>query len=220
MDANEHSILPRTHSSLRVDLQLIADQVAPDTRVLDVGCGDGVLLAYLGKVKGVDGRGLEIAMPNVSTAVSQGLSVIQGNLENDLKDYPADTFDYVILSQTLQATHNPKAVLEDLLRVGKRAIVSFPNFGHWRVQLSLLLRGRMPATPTLPEAWFDTPNIHLCTILDFVALCHELDITIEKGYALDAMGRERVFSAIGRWANLWSEQALFVLCRTQNIGSD
>jgi len=220
MDANEHSILPRTHSSLRVDLQLVADQVVPDTRVLDVGCGDGVLLAYLGKVKGVDGRGLEIEMPKVSAAVRQGLSVIQGNLEDDLKDYPADTFDYVILSQTLQATHNPRAVLEDLLRVGKRAIVSFPNFGHWRVQLSLLLHGRMPATPTLPEAWFDTPNIHLCTILDFVALCHELNITIEKGYALDAMGRERVFSAIGRWANLWSEQALFVLCRTKNSGFD
>lgn len=198
---------------IRVDLQQIADLVPAKSRVLDVGCGDGTLLAYLSSFKQVDARGLELSMAKVRAAVSQGLSVIQGNLETDLRDYPAAAFDYVILSQTLQATHRPRAVLEDLLRVGRRAIVSFPNFGHWRVRLALLTGGRMPMTATLAETWFESPNIHLCTILDFIDLCREMGVVIESGSALDGQGCKREFSALSRRANLFSEQALFVLTR-------
>lgn len=203
-------------SRIRVDLQLVADQVAPGSRVLDVGCGDGILLAYLRDFKRVDGRGLELSMARVGAAVRQGLAVIQGNLETDLKNYPADAFDYVILSQTLQATHNPKEVLEDLLRVGKHVVVSFPNFGHWKVRLALLLGGRMPSTPTLPDQWYDTDNIHLCTIKDFVDLVTSLGIVIEEGFALSGDGQPSAYQATGRLANLFSEQALFVLGRKGN----
>jgi len=198
---------------IRVDLQQVADLVPPRSRVLDVGCGDGTLLAYLVNNKQVDGRGLELSMARVRAAVTQGLSVIQGNLETDLKDYPTGAFDYVILSQTLQATHRPQAVLEEMLRVGRRAIVSFPNFGHWRVRLSLLFGGRMPLTSTLSESWYDSPNIHLCTILDFVDLCHGLGVKIESGFALDGSGQQRKFGVLSNRANLFSEQAVFVLTR-------
>ncbi len=198
---------------IRVDLQQVADLVPAGARVLDVGCGDGTLLAYLTRFKQVDGRGLELSMAKVRAAVSQGLPVIQGNLETDLKDYPSGAFDYVILSQTLQATHSPRAVMEELLRIGKRAIVSFPNFGHWRVRLSVMFGGRMPMTSTLSDAWFDTPNIHLCTIQDFIALCRLMRVQIEAGYALDEQGRRLGFTATGKRANLLSDQALFVLMR-------
>jgi methionine biosynthesis protein MetW len=198
---------------LRIDLQLVADLISPGSRVLDIGCGDGVLLSYLSAFKQVDGRGLEISMSRVRAAVSQGLSVIQGNLETDLKDYPTNAFDYVVLSQTLQATLHPRQVLEDLLRIGKRAVVSLPNFGHWRVRWSLLVRGRMPMTENLPDQWYDTPNIHLCTILDFVDLCKTLNVKIEQGFALSSDGVKQNFSATGWQANLLSEQAVFVLTR-------
>ncbi len=199
---------------IRVDLQQVADLLPAGSRVLDVGCGDGTLLAYLTRFKQVDGRGLELSMARVRAAVSQGLPVIQGNLETDLKDYPAGAFDYVILSQTLQATHNPRAVMEELLRVGRRAIVSFPNFGHWRVRMSVMFGGRMPVTSTLSDAWFDTPNIHLCTVQDFIDLCRLMGVRIEAGFALDAMGQRLGFGATSKRANLLSEQALFVLTRT------
>ena len=198
---------------IRVDLQQVADLLPAGSRVLDVGCGDGTLLAYLTRFKQVDGRGLELSMARVRAAVSQGLPVIQGNLETDLKDYPAGAFDYVILSQTLQATHNPRAVMEELLRVGRRAIVSFPNFGHWRVRMSVMFGGRMPVTSTLSDAWFDTPNIHLCTVQDFIDLCRLMGVRIEAGFALDAMGQRLGFGATSKRANLLSEQALFVLTR-------
>lgn len=200
-------------ASIRVDLQLVADQIKVGSRVLDVGCGDGMLLAYLRDFKQVDGRGLELSMARVSSAVREGLAVIQGDLEADLKHYPADAFDYVILSQTLQATHNPKRVLEGLLRLGTHAVVSFPNFGHWKVRLALLLTGRMPSTPTLPESWYDTENIHLCTIKDFLSLVDELGVTIEAGFALDGHGQKRNYKATGWLANIFSEQAMFVLRR-------
>jgi len=198
---------------IRVDLQLMADIIPPGSRVLDVGCGDGTLLAYLGAYKKVDGRGLELSMARVRAAVSQGLSVMQGNLETDLKDYPAGAFDYAVLSQTLQATHHPKAVLDELLRIGKRAIVSLPNFGHWSIRFSLLTGGRMPVTKTLADSWYDTPNIHLCTIQDFLDLCRTMNVRIESGVALDAKGRKQSFSATSLLANLFSEQAIFVLTR-------
>ncbi len=203
-----------TPPRLRVDLQQVADLVPSGSRVLDVGCGDGTLLAYLTMFKNVDGRGLELSMARVRAAVAHGLPVIQGNLETDLRDYPNNAFDYVVLSQTLQATHNPRLVIEELLRIGRRAIVSFPNFGHWRVRLSVVFGGRMPVTPTLSDAWFDTPNIHLCTIHDFVDLCRIMGIRIEVGFALDALGERRGFAATSRRANLFSEQALFVLTRS------
>lgn len=198
---------------IRVDLQQVADLVPGGSRVLDVGCGDGTLLAYLTRFKQVDGRGLEMSMARVRAAVSQGLPVIQGNLETDLKDYPTGAFDYVVLSQTLQATHNPRAVMEELLRIGRRAIVSFPNFGHWRVRMSVMFGGRMPVTSTLQDAWFDTPNIHLCTVQDFIDLCRIMDVRIEAGFALDALGQKLGFAATSSRANLLSEQAIFVLTR-------
>jgi methionine biosynthesis protein MetW len=201
------------NGSLRVDLKLIADMVAAGSRVLDVGCGDGSLLNWLGRNKAVDGRGIELSMSGVAAAVAQGLSVIQGDADTDLKDYPTGAFDYVILSQTLQATYEPKTVLTHMLRIGRRAIVSFPNFGHWRVRLSLMARGRMPVTDTLSYQWYETPNIHFCTIRDFQLLCRELGITVEKSVALHSDGRSLPCLGEGAWANLFAEQGLFLLSR-------
>ena len=200
--------------TIRFDLQLVADLVEANSRVLDIGCGDGALLAHLVTDKNVDGRGLELEMSRVSQAVAQGLSVIQGNLETDLNDYPDGAFDYVILSQTLPATHAPKDVLDQMLRIGKRAIVSFPNFGHWACRLSVLLSGRMPRTKSLPRLWYDTPNIHLCTVLDFVDLAKELGLTIEAGFALDERGKTLPFGATGGLSNLLSNQVVFMLSRS------
>jgi methionine biosynthesis protein MetW len=198
---------------LRPDLQLIADMIEPGSRLLDVGCGDGALLAWLDRHKEVDGRGIEISMEGVNACVSNGLSVIQGNADVDLKDYPSDAFDYVVLSQTLQATHEPRTVLEDMVRIARHAIVSFPNFGYWRVRLGLLLRGRMPTTDSLPYRWYDTPNIHLCTILDFVELCQDIGVLIERGIVLDRKARPLSFNAASARANLLGEQVVFLLRR-------
>ena len=203
----------RPRGDIRVDLQIMADMVAPNSRVLDVGCGDGQLLDWLVHNKGVDGRGIEWSQAGVNACVRQGLSVIQGDAETDLRDYPSDAFDYVILSQTLQATYDPKIVLGEVVRIGRRAIVSFPNFGVWRVRLALLANGRMPVTDSLSSAWYETPNIHLCTITDFVDLCADLGITIEEGMVLDSKGRPRQLRAPGFLANLLGEQGLFILSR-------
>ena len=198
--------------NLRVDLQLIAEMIEPGSRALDVGCGDGALLDYLNQEKKVDGRGIELSSDGVNACVSSGLSVIQGDADQDLDDYPDQAFDYVILGQTLQATREPHNVLQNLVRIGKRAIVSFPNFGYWRVRAGLMFIGKMPQTKTLSYNWYDTPNIHFCTITDFIVLCDSLGITIENGIALDRVGRTREIGRAGmRFANLRGEQAIFLL---------
>ncbi|MCK5276510.1 MAG: methionine biosynthesis protein MetW [Alphaproteobacteria bacterium] len=199
--------------SIRVDLQLIADMVEPSSSVLDVGCGDGALLQYLWKTKGVDGRGIELSQAGVNASVRNGLSVIQGDADTDLKDYPSDAFDYVILSQTLQATHNPRTVLDNMARIGRRSIVSFPNFGYWRVRMSLAWSGRMPVTENLPHQWYDTPNIHFCTIRDFVTLARDMNLHVERGLALNGKGRPMGVNATGALANILAEQAVFLLRR-------
>lgn len=198
---------------LRADLLLVAEMVEPDSRVLDVGCGDGPLLLYLARHKGVDARGIELSQAGVNACVAQGLSMVQGDADTDLSDYPTESFDYVILSQTLQATHKPRRVLTEMARIGRRSIVSFPNFGYWRVRLSLLRSGRMPVTRTLYQQWYESPNIHLCTIKDFIMLCRELGITIERNIAVDGRGRPRPFHRMGFAANLMGEQVVFLLSR-------
>ena len=204
----------------RFDLAVVADIVEPGSRVLDVGCGDGLLLQMLERQKQVDGRGVELSQRGVNDCVAKGLSVIQGDADTDLSDYPEDGFDYVILSQTLQATQRPRVVLDNMLRIGRRAIVSFPNFGHWRVRAELLLRGRMPKTPNLDFAWYDTPNIHLCTIRDFVELANEIGAHIERGVALDRAGAPIRWQAPWPVMNLFGAQAIFLLERGRETGRD
>lgn len=195
-------------TALRPDLAIIAANVAPNSRVLDVGCGDGALMAALRDDRQCDARGLEIDPVNVATAVSRGLSVIQGDADRDLADYPDASFDYAILSQTLQTTMYPHLVLDHLLRIGERAFVSFPNFAHWRVRVSLLWGGRMPVTRLLPVAWYETPNIHHVTVDDFRAYVRERGITVEQAWFLS--GDKRTSAAA---ANFRAEHAVFLLRR-------
>ena len=211
--ANPKPARAQPRANIRVDQRVIADMVEPGTRVLDVGCGDGALLDFLAHFKQVDGRGIEISQAGVNACVAQGLSVIQGDADTDLKDYPSDAFDVVILSQTLQAVWDPKSVLQQLVRIGRRAIVSFPNFGVWHVRLRLLFGGKMPVTDSYDVAWYETPNIHLCTIDDFVELCEDVGIAIERAMVLDARGNRWALRAPGALANLLGEQGLFVLSR-------
>lgn len=199
--------------SVRADHRLVAEMVEPGSRVLDVGCGDGALLRLLTETRGVDGRGIEIGQSGVNASVAQGLAVVQGDADADLIDYPDDAFDYVILSQTLQATRRPREVMEHLLRIGHRAIVSFPNFGHWTVRRQIVFKGRMPVTETLPVSWYDTPNIHFCTIRDFVDLCDEMGARIERAVALDAGGEPVRVNAPWWFWNLFGQQAVFLLSR-------
>ncbi len=208
------AILPQDATgSSRIDHRVMLNLVEPGSRVLDVGCGDGSLLALLRDRRGVDGRGIELSREGVNACLAHGLPVIQGDADTDLAAYPDDAFDYVILSQTIQATRQPKEVLEHLLRIGRHAIVSFPNFGHWRVRSELLLRGRMPVTDTLPDPWYATPNIHHCTIRDFVGLCRLVGARIERASALDASGHPMRF-ALPWWVwNLVGTQGVFLLRR-------
>lgn len=213
MNVNVPAHTVRTADTARVDLLLIAEMVAPGSRVLDIGCGDGTLLRLLSEKRNVDGRGIELSQAGVNSCVAQGLAVIQGDADADLVYYPDLAFDFAILSQTIQATHSPRHVLEQLLRIGKRAVVSFPNFGHWRVRSQLLVGGRMPKTDNLPERWYDTPNIHLCTIKDFLGLCADIGAEVERAVALNAYGRKMGVSMPVFMQNLFGEQAVFLLSR-------
>jgi methionine biosynthesis protein MetW len=206
-----HSVRPA--ETPRVDLLLIAEMVAPGARVLDIGCGDGTLLHLLQTKRGVDGRGIELSQAGVNSCVAQGLAVIQGDADTDLVHYPDLAFDYVILSQTLQATYSPHDVLKQLLRIGRRAVVSFPNFGHWKVRTKLLFGGKMPKTNNLPDRWYDTPNIHLCTIKDFLDLSRDVGAKIERAVALNAYGRKLGVSMPLFMQNLFGEQAVFLLSK-------
>jgi methionine biosynthesis protein MetW len=197
--------------TLRSDLVAIAEMIPQGASVLDVGCGDGQLLEHLKSTKNVDGRGLELSQQNVNACVARGLAVIQGDADTDLHEYPSQVFDIVILSQTIQATYDPSKVLEHLLRIGRRTIVSLPNFGHWRVRLSLLFNGRMPQTKALGYSWHDTPNIHLCTIADFVSLAAETGAVIERALALDEKGRTRPMRSDAWGPNILADGAIFLL---------
>ena len=194
--------------ALRPDLAIIAANVAAGTRALDIGCGDGALLAALRDGKQVDARGMELDPHGVAECVARGLSVMQGDADADLADYPDAVFDYAILSQTLQTTKRPDKVLDELLRVGRKAFVSFPNFAHWKVRLSLLWNGRMPVTRLLPIAWYETPNIHHVTVRDFRELVAEKGLRIEGEWFLT--GDRQTGPAAASWR---AEHAVFLLSR-------
>jgi methionine biosynthesis protein MetW len=199
---------------LREDFREILRLVRPGSRVLDVGCGEGALLELLRTQKGIDGRGIEISASGVAACLARGLSVMQGDADRDLAEFPAQAFDYAILSQTLQTVKNPRAVLSSLMRLADRAIVSFPNFGHWRVRVSLLVGGRMPETRALSEPWWSTPNIHLCTLRDFMDLADSLDLKIEAAASLTAGKPARTIDPTRQIENWRAESALFLLSRT------
>jgi len=199
--------------NMRVDLHLIGDMIAPGTRVLDIGSGDGALIEHLYRTKGCDARGIEIDMAEVTRSVTHGLAVMHGDADVDLAHYPDAAFDYVVLSRTLQAVERPAEVLRQMLRIGARAVVSFPNFGHWLVRWQLLRRGRMPVTPTWNRSWHETPNIHPCTIHDFFDLCAQEGYAVEQWLAADEAGRRAPWRRYPRLANLFGEQAVVLLRR-------
>ena len=200
-------------AAAREDFRAILGLVTAGARVLDIGCGEGVLLELLTRQKAVEGRGLEISPANVSLCLARGLAVVQGDADHDLADFPTHAFDYAVLSQTLQTVRQPRDVLSELLRIAERAIVSFPNFGHWRVLWALMSRGRMPTTGALPQAWWETENIHLCTLRDFVQLCDELGLKIEACAALAQGQPARSIDPRRPLENRRAGQALFMLSR-------
>jgi len=198
---------------IRGDHKVVASLVPVGSRVLDIGSEDGALLDLLVRERKVDGRGIELSQEGVNRCVARGLSVIQGDADTDLADYPDRAFDVAILSQTLQATREPKEVMSELLRIGKQVIVSIPNFAHWRNRAQVVFLGRMPVTKYLPYEWYDTPNIHFCSLRDFVDLCRELDANVEKAIALSGKGNKIPVNAPWWVWNLIAEQAVFLLKR-------
>ena len=219
MNSKPELIAPMKNGA-RIDLLVVAEMVENSARVLDVGCGDGELLMLLANKRNVDGRGIELSQRGVNLCVSKGLSVIQGDADADLSDYPDDAFDYVILSQTLQATRRPRRVLEEMLRIGRRAIVSFPNFGHWRIRAQLAFGGRMPVTENLSNPWYDTPNIHFCTISDFVDLVRAVGARLERVAALNRFGSPMRLNAPWWMWNLFADQGIFLLERQHSQASE
>ena len=198
---------------VRNDLQMMGAMIAPGSRVLDIGSGDGSLIEYLFRTRQCDARGLEIDMAEVTRSVAHGLPVMHGDADSDLAHYPDALFDYVVLSRTLQAVERPQEVLRQMLRIGTRALVSFPNFGHWLVRWQMLTSGRMPMTATWDRVWYETPNIHPCTIADFFALCAAEGYVVEQWLAVDDDGRRAPWRKSARLANLFGEQAVFLLRR-------
>ncbi|MDX2233952.1 MAG: methionine biosynthesis protein MetW [Hyphomonadaceae bacterium] len=195
----------------RADYEVIVSQVRAHARVLDVGCGDGALLQRLIREKQVKGRGMELSQAGVNACVGKGLAVVQGDADRDLQFFPDRSFDYVILSKTIQAVHRPGAVLSELARIGDRVIVSLPNFGHWRTRLSLLVHGRMPVNASLPAAWHETENIHLCTVRDFAALSESLGLMVERAFPISRGHAGAPFAATLWRANWFAEDVVFVL---------
>tara|TARA_B100000795_G_scaffold111669_1_gene82542 strand:+ start:373 stop:969 length:597 start_codon:yes stop_codon:yes gene_type:complete len=196
---------------MKQEFNIIANNIENGTRVLDVGCGDGVLIEYLKKEKSIDVRGLEISKDKVQKCISKGLTVIEGNAEIDLKQFPDNSFDYVVLSQTLQAFINPELVIRELLRVGKRAIVTIPNFGFWKIRLHLLIKGTMPLTKTLPDEWYNTPNLHMCTIKDFVEFSNKINFKIFKSIAMNKKKTSLINNKNLFTKNLFSELGIFLI---------
>jgi len=196
---------------MKEEFKVISKLIDEKSRVLDVGCGDGVLMEYLSKNKVVDVRGLEISKEKVKKCLSNGLAVIEGNAEYDLKQFPDLSFDYVILSQTLQAFMSPENVIKDLLRVGKKVIVTIPNFGHWKIRVDLLFKGEMPITKNLPYEWYNTPNLHMCTIQDFYNFCNNKGINIFKTISLNGQKTSKIASSNLKFKNLISELGIFLL---------
>ena len=196
---------------MKLELKIIAGLLEENTRILDVGCDDGTLMEFLKKNKNVDIRGIEISKKKVQVCISKGLTVLEGNAEFDLKQFPENSFDYVVLGQTLQAFVNPEIVIKELLRVGKKAIVTIPNFGHWRVRLNLLTKGTMPVTKTLPNDWYNTPNIHMCTIKDFVKFSKTINFKIYKSLALMNKNVSNINNSNLSFKNLFAELGIFLI---------
>ena len=196
---------------MKKEFEIISKLIENNTRVLDVGCGDGILMKYLKEEKNIDTRGLEISKKNVQDCTSKGLFVIEGNAEKDLHQFPNLSFDYVVLSQTLQAFYNPEKVIDDLLRVANKAIVTIPNFGHWKVRIHLLLKGTMPVTKNLPNEWYNTPNLHMCTIKDFFNFCSKKKIELYKSIALNGEKTSTINSGNINIRNLSSELGIFLI---------
>ncbi|PPR47924.1 MAG: hypothetical protein CFH19_00012 [Alphaproteobacteria bacterium MarineAlpha5_Bin9] len=201
--------------SIRKDWKLIQSLIDIDSSVLDIGCGEGELMSQLEKNLNSNTRGMEIDGDLVNKAINNGLNVIHGNAEKNLEYYSTQSFDYVILSQTLQAMYNPKIVLEELLRIGSKAIVSFPNFGHWYIRLQLLFNGKMPVTKGLPYSWYETPNIHFFTLKDFQDICKKLNINIEKSFGLTNKGKQFEITDYSITSNLITQEAIFLLSKNK-----
>ena len=198
-------------NTLRADLSLIEPWVKPNSRVLDLGCGSGIFLKYLKDTKNVHGYGLEINPEKITACIQKGVNVIEQNLDKGLANFDDNSMDTVVMTQALQAVQRPDQLLDEMLRIGQQAIVTFPNFGHWSTRLYLLLKGRMPMSETLPHNWYDTPNIHLCTFRDFEVLCHEKGIRILNKTVVDSQLKKHWFTSL--WPSLLGETAIYHITR-------